>query len=268
MYRETVIIGAGPAGVAAAIQLKRCGMEPLLIEKDAVGGLVREANLVENYPGFPSGIKGNKLASLLKKHIHELDITMLKEEVIEVVNYSAQDKNKKPGNFEIKTKGTANIFCKYLVVASGTEPKKLPYAGIEYSILPLLRLRNKRIAIIGAGDCAFDYAINLCKSNKIVILNRDDSPKCLPLLFERVSKIKNIKYATNADMDKELRKSGTYDRVLSAIGRTPCLSFMKEPLPETSPGNLFYAGDVKNGIYRQCSIAAGDGIRAAMEICK
>jgi thioredoxin reductase len=51
---EVVIIGAGPAGLSTAIQLKRYGIEPILLEKEEIGGLLRNANLVENYPGFPS----------------------------------------------------------------------------------------------------------------------------------------------------------------------------------------------------------------------
>ena len=58
------IIGAGPAGLAAAIQLQRYGIDALLLEAEAVGGLLRNANLVENYPGFPQGIPGMELARL------------------------------------------------------------------------------------------------------------------------------------------------------------------------------------------------------------
>jgi thioredoxin reductase len=55
---EVAIIGAGPAGIAAAIQLKRFNIEPIVFEQDEIGGLLRNAHLVENYPGFPAGIAG------------------------------------------------------------------------------------------------------------------------------------------------------------------------------------------------------------------
>ena len=55
---DVIIIGAGPAGVAAAIQLKRSGLKPIVFEKDRIGGLLANANLVENYPGFPDGLSG------------------------------------------------------------------------------------------------------------------------------------------------------------------------------------------------------------------
>ena len=61
-----VIIGAGPAGLAAAMQLKRQGIDPLVLERKLVGGLLLNANLVENYPGFVDGISGPDLVSLFK----------------------------------------------------------------------------------------------------------------------------------------------------------------------------------------------------------
>jgi len=61
---NVIIIGAGPAGIACAIQLKRYNINTIVLEKDKIGGLLKNANLVENYPGFPNGINGEKFVQL------------------------------------------------------------------------------------------------------------------------------------------------------------------------------------------------------------
>ena len=69
---ETMIIGAGPAGITAAIQLKRYSIPFILLEKERVGGLLWNANLVENYPGFPAGVRGPKLIGLIEKQMERI----------------------------------------------------------------------------------------------------------------------------------------------------------------------------------------------------
>ena len=68
------IIGAGPAGLAAAIQLRRFGVTPLVLEGDEIGGLLRNANLVENYPGFPGGISGLALIRLFERQARDISV--------------------------------------------------------------------------------------------------------------------------------------------------------------------------------------------------
>ncbi len=70
MLIPVVIIGAGPAGIAAAIQLKRSGIDFLLLENSKIGGLLNEANLVENFPGIAAGITGKALAGRLKRQLN------------------------------------------------------------------------------------------------------------------------------------------------------------------------------------------------------
>ncbi|MFC1726893.1 FAD-dependent oxidoreductase, partial [candidate division KSB1 bacterium] len=57
-HKDVIIIGAGPAGIAAAIQLRRYNIEPVVFEKNEIGGLLRNAGRIENYPGFPEGVTG------------------------------------------------------------------------------------------------------------------------------------------------------------------------------------------------------------------
>lgn len=283
--KDVVIIGAGPAGLGAAIQLKRYGVEPILLEKEEVGGLLRNANLVENYPGFPEGITGPELIKLFKRQLKNVSVKIQFEEVLELDN--------KNGVFIINTT-QRTIISRIVVIASGTKPRKLSKLNISkdfenrifYEVYPLAQVANEKIAIIGAGDAAFDYALNLSKKNEVVILNRGSRVKCLPLLFERGIGNKKISYLENTHV-RNIEYFDTYliltcydttgerkiyvSYLLVAIGRDPSLDFLSENLKENleklqKSKVLYMIGDVKNDIYRQTAIAVGDGIKAAMEI--
>ena len=116
MKNETVvIIGAGPSGIATAIQLKRYNISQLLLEKGEIGGMLKNANLVENYPGFPGGIKGEELVQLFKNQVDAAQVNVLYENVQKVV-YENQ-------KFTLFTE-QRSYRCRILVVATGTNPKK------------------------------------------------------------------------------------------------------------------------------------------------
>ncbi len=277
---EIGIIGAGPSGIACAIQLKRHKFDYLIFEKEDSGGLIKNAFLIENYPGFPEGITGKEFVQLLKRQIQKHRIKIIKEEVI-LVRY----KNNK---FYIKTKkGTYQTSI--LVVATGTIPKPLTVpvsknrqSRIFYEVYPIRKVRNKIVAVIGSGDGAFDYALSLSKKNKVLILNRSDRVKCLPVLFQRVMQNKKIGYLTSIEIkriDFEDNKLALYtnekkiivDYLVVAIGRKPNLNFFDESIKKKVKilerrKKLYIIGDVKNGIFRQTGIAIGDGIKAAMGI--
>jgi len=117
---EVIIIGAGPAGLAAAIQLKRYGVNPLIFERANVGGLLWNANLVENYPGFPRGISGPRLVKLFIRQAHNLAIAVTHEEVI-TLDYAQ-------GLFHAHT--LRNSYAsRVAVIATGTKP--FPITGLS-----------------------------------------------------------------------------------------------------------------------------------------
>jgi thioredoxin reductase len=283
---DVTIVGAGPAGIGAAMQLKRCGISPLLLEADEAGGLLRNANLVENYPGFPKGISGVGLVKLFIKQMERLSVTP----TIEMVAGVSFEQD----IFVIETDRQTHR-SRRLVISSGTRPVTLSRveftagsrAKIYSEVHPLLDLEGKEIAIIGAGDAAFDYALNLSKGNQVYILNRTQKIKSLPLLVQRAQRNPNICYFENTPvhrisednigrlMVKSIQDEGTcefsVDYVIAAIGRVPNIGYLSEDIRKRievlmSNGLLYMIGDVKNDIYRQTSIAVGDGVRAAMEI--
>lgn len=282
---DLVIIGTGPAGIAAAIQLKRCGYDPMILEKNKFGGLLLNANRVDNYPGFPEGISGIKLVKLFRKHFDRFGINLYQEEVKEL-DFADEI-------FFIKTNKKV-VRAKKVILATGTNAKilkdvEIPNSSkkrIFYEIHPILNLENKKIVIVGAGDAAFDYALNLGQRNIVNIFNRGNETKGLTLLVDECKNNPNIKYRKNSILQKIRFESDvlllTYsinekiellnaDFLVFAIGRTANLSMLSNTIKQdydklVNSKRLFFIGDVKNGNFRQVSISVADGIRTAMEI--
>lgn len=285
---EVIIIGAGPAGISCAIQLKRYGITPLVIEKNVFGGLLRNANLVENYPGFPEGVRGRLLVDLFRKQF-EIEKLSYSEEEVQAINFENN-------LFSVQTDRKVYL-SEILVIASGTKPKKFQEIQITnevsqnvfYDIFELLDVSNKEIVIVGAGDLAFDYALNLGRNNSITVLNRSQEIKCLPLLVARCKQLKMFKYFENTTIQNVSKanadtiiiqcssENNTFeleaDHIIFAIGREPELGFIDKNFQKLfsqleKEMQLYFIGDVLNNHYRQTAIAAGDGVKSAMKIYK
>jgi thioredoxin reductase len=215
-----------------------------------------------------------------------LDIDVTLEEVLEL--------EYEQNLFQART-GQTSYRSQVAVIATGTKPCRLNTLAIPeeltervfYEVYNLLELEGTNISIIGSGDAAFDYALNLGRKNRVMILNRGEKPKCLPLLWERAQKVSAITYKNNIEVSKLSKDPGGgmfmdcqsregelqfhADYLVGAIGREPRLDYISDALLKQAPaleeqGILYHIGDVKNGIYRQTSIAVGEGVLAAMRI--
>ncbi len=284
---DVAIIGAGPAGLTAAIQLKRYGIPFVLLEKERVGGLLWNANLVENYPGFPEGIPGPALVARFEAQMRRIGVEAERDEVTRLT-WEGE-------TFRVETRRTV-YRPRYVIVASGTRPRPVPIRlsaeareRVFSDVYPLLGVRGRRVVIVGAGDAAFDQALNLAqKGNSVTVLNRGEQVKCLPLLWTRAMDCDVIVYRAGVRV-RRVEASGAANRLrvrceaedaseeieadflVFAIGREPQVSFLSEGLRAQQErlvrnGRLYFAGDVHNGLFRQTAIAAGDGLRAAMQI--
>jgi thioredoxin reductase len=283
---KVVIVGAGPAGIATAIQLCRHGVVPVIVERNEVGGLLRNANLVENYPGFPDGIPGIDLVDLFTEQLAHSGAVLVRDEVLQL--------EREDDGFLVKCRDHSSL-ADVVVIASGTEPKEI--AGLEipdevrsrvqYEVYPLRKTKDAKIVIVGAGDAAFDYAVGLAERNEVVILSRNARHKCLPVLHEKVERTDNVTVvmgAVKAIAAAESRLLIEYttgdgnsvstiesDYLLIAVGREPSLGFLGQSLIRdlgllTQKGRVHMVGDVKNGTFRQVGISVGDGLKAAMQI--
>lgn len=283
--QAVTIIGAGPAGIAAAVQLKRGGISPLVVEKACVGGLLRDAHWVENYPGFPDGIAGPDLVARFERQLAGQSPEIFFAEVTHVELDGRA--------FCVATKAGC-WRSRIVIVASGTRPRMITDTAIGpgtegrlfSEIHPLRHAAGKRIAIVGAGDAAFDYALNLGKCNDVLVLGRSETPRCLPLLRERAARAPRITFRNGAQVRRIAAGSGGLDIesvrrgkpardpadfLIFAIGREPQNDFLSETVRQRQEelersGRLFLVGDVHNGLLRQTAIAVGDGVRAAMQI--
>ncbi len=280
---DIAVIGAGPAGVGCAVQLKMLGFNPVVFERNRVGGLLHEASLLGNsFSGRAE--KAGALISALKMKIRKFGIKLEKNRITDI-SYGAR-------GFLLEKEHGGKTRCGILVIATGTYPENGGITAVParenivfYGIGKLRRVSGMSIAVIGGGDAAFDHSIVLGKNNKVSIFVRDKISASDHLVKE-VLENRNISIFRGFCF-KEMVKNGRgiclvfrggdglkecrADFLVLAVGRKPELSFIGPEFRRKMPylkknGLIFLAGDVKNRGFRMASIAWADGIKAAMEI--
>lgn len=288
-----IIIGAGPASISAAIQLKRSEIDFLILSED-VGGCVGNAYWIENLLPYPQGISGKdfhqRILEAIKIHQLPLQITR----VLSLEYESHMDL------FLVKT-SNLQIEAEYLILGCGTQPRLLNLPGeneafklqkLVYEVKDL-QVFNSKIGIIGSGDVAYDYALNFAKQgNQIEIIQRSLRTKAIQSLQTRVSLSPNISVLKNFEsleiksMKNDISLIGRdktnqdlvkltkiYDIIFVAVGRIPnenCLSSSLKSKIDflQNQRRLHVIGDIKHPMMRQISIAIGDGVTAAIEIIR
>ena len=294
MY-DVVIIGAGIAGMTAALYLKRGNKNVLLIEKGVPGGAINTASTVKNYPGINT-VSGPEFGNLLFKQIEENNINVKFSTVIGIENYS--DK-------KIVKLVNGSIECKYIILAMGKEVRKLGVPmeeeltghGISYCALcDGSFYKGKNVAVVGTGDAALEEALylsDICK--KVTILAKYDYFKCQEHILNDVKKKKNIHILYSSMVSEFREKDGKLDflnykhddrihklkvdgcfiyigsspNIFSGIGLELDGNYIKvNEYMETSIKGIYAAGDiVKKSLY-QLVTASSDGAIAATSILK
>lgn len=296
---ELVVIGAGPAGLTAGIYAARAGMKVLLVEKIVPGGQVQLAETIENFPGFPEGIKGAQLSDLFKKQAVSAGARIIIAEVKEIS--ALQDSQQRP-YYLLKT--DEQSFSAYSVIlACGAAPRKLNVPGeeqlsgrgVSYCAVcdgPLFR--GRQVVVVGGGNSACEEAIYLSKiAEKVSLIHRREKLRADQVLRDRIARIPRIDILWNSRVTRILGEekmraveienvqTGEIKEVPAAgifiyAGLRPNTDFLQELVNlneerfvrtdenlQTSRLGIFAGGDCRERKLRQIITACGEGAQAA-----
>ena len=301
---DVVMIGAGPASLAAAIYTTREDIETVLYERGVIGGLAAVTDWVDNYPGFPKGIAGLEYAEQLRLQAERFGAKIELGEVTKIVD---------EGQFKRLTTTDGDVLAKAVLIATGSDYKKIGVPGekeyygrgVHYcATCDGAFYRDKRLVVVGGGNSAIQEGIFLTRfASKIDILVRSDHLRASEVLQHDLEKHKDkitVHFNTTTDeiigeeqdgINKVTKVIGTdktkgqkvefkTDGVFIFVGLKPNTEFLKdspieldevgfvksnEHLQTNMPG-VFVAGDVRSGATMQIATATGEGATAALRI--
>lgn len=206
---DLIIIGAGPAGLAAALYAGRFRINTLILEKMACGGQILFAPTIENYPGFPGGILTTELIDRFKGQIQELGLRVEDREALEI----KPDSSKSPVVYQVRTE-EVTYEAKSIIIATGAQPKrlgvkgeeKLTGRGVSYCATcdaPLFK--NKGVVVVGGGDRAVEEALYLSAyANSVALIHRRDRFRASEILLEKAQKNPKINFILDSVVEEIL----------------------------------------------------------------
>ncbi|MCC6147265.1 MAG: thioredoxin-disulfide reductase [Anaerolineaceae bacterium] len=293
---NVVILGAGPAGMSAALYAARADLNPLVITGMELGGQAALTYIIENYPGFPEGVGGMQLGELFQKQAERFG-ARFEFDVASEVNLSSRP-------FRIKTYGK-EIQAKTLIVATGASPvhlripgeTELTGKGVSYcATCDGWFFKDKKVAVVGGGDSAVEEGLFLTRfASTVNIIHRRDELRAGAILQDRAKKSEKIRFTWDTVI-KEIRgkdaveeivlqnlKTGeerveAVDGVFIFIGHKPNTQIFGGQLEMDSLGyistdmqmrtniaGVFAAGEIADPHYRQVVTSAGMGAAAAIQ---
>ena len=295
---EVIIIGGGPGGLTAGLYASRAGLKTLLLERGMFGGQIVNAQRVDNYPGFPEGISGFELASLMHQQATKYGLETATAEVTGL----------KAGRAYGVLTSDADFEAGAVIIAAGSEYVKLGVAGEEKLLghgvsycatCDGFLFRDRDVAVVGGGDTAITDALELSHhAGNVYVIHRRDQLRAGQILQQKAftePKLKFIWDTVVEDISGETVVSGVRLRnvktgeisalplagVFVAIGLKPnSQSFgrmvdldetghiVTDELMATSVPGIFAVGDIRRNSVRQIASAVGDGATAAASAFK
>jgi len=293
---NVLILGAGPAGLSAAIYAARAELEPLVLTGLQIGGQVSLTNEIENYPGFPDGVGGSELGELLQKQAERFGAKVEFELATEV------DLSTRP--FRIQTENK-QILARSLIIATGANPiymniegeKELTGKGVSYcGTCDGWFFKGKKVVVVGGGDSALEEALFLTRfASSVTIVHRRDTFRASAILQKRAADNSKIEILMNTIVTiingDEKVKSVMIKDVISGeekiletdgffvfIGHSPNTQMFKGQLDMTDLGyikidhlmnasvpGVFVAGEAADPDFKQVVTSAGMGAAAAIQ---
>jgi len=293
-----VIIGAGPAGLTAAIYAMRAGLPCLVLEKAAAGGAMFLTDKIENYPGFPAGVPGPELSRRMEEQARSLGAEFHQDEVERV---ELEDRTK-----VVKLASGEFVKSRALIVATGCSPNKLGIPGedkfygrgVSYcATCDGAFFKGAEVAVIGGGDAAVQEAIMLAKlTGGVHVIHRRDQLRAVQALQDAARQTPNISFIWNSvaeevEGDHQVmalkirhqptgqKRSLPVEGVFIYVGMKPITDFVRGLVEMTGDGYLkagedtrtsvpgiFAAGDVRKKPTRQIASAVGDGCNAVKAV--
>jgi thioredoxin reductase (NADPH) len=294
---KVIIIGSGPAGLAAAIYTGRARLDPLLIAGPSMGGQVALSADIGNYPGFPDDVSGAELAQRMQKQAERFG-ARLEMDIVTGVDLSERP-------FKLVTYG-GELQTQSLIITSGASARKLKVPGeqefsgrgVSYcATCDGFFYMDKKIVVVGGGDAAMEEATFLTRyARQVTVVHRRDQLRASKVMQERAVRNEKVDFVWDSIVTEvvgdgavtgvRLRNVKTgeeqllpTDGLFVAIGHVPNTKFLEGQLAlhdngyiladeggKTSVEGVWAAGDVCDWKYRQIATSVGAGVKAAMEV--
>ena len=291
---DVVIVGGGPAGLAAALYTARLNLKTVILDRGPLGGQLLNTELVEDYPGFDS-ILGSELAMKMGEHARRFGVDVRDFEPVKEIEVEGDTKI-------IRLETGEELRTSALIMAAGGLPrylevpgeKELAGRGVSYcAVCDGAFFKGQELAVIGGGDAAVEEGEFLTRyASKVYVVHRRSELRAQPILVDRAranpkiefifdahvkeiagdQKVHSIRYEQHGE-NKELRVGG----VFIFIGFVPNSSLLKVHVDhdaagylltdrnmQTSIEGIWAVGDVRAQLTKQIATAVGDGTTAAV----
>ena len=294
---DVIIVGAGPAGMTAAVYTSRANLSTLLIERGIPGGQMANTQDVENYPGFDH-VLGPDLSNKMFEHAKKFGAVYEYGDIKEIVDEGRLKK-------VVTTK--KEFYAKSVIIATGADHKKLGVPGenelgglgVSYcAVCDGAFFKGRELVVLGGGDSAVEEAVYLTRfASKVTIIHRRDQLRAQKILQERAFSNEKIEFIWNKEVTSINEGNGTVNTVTLKdtktgeqsqfpangvfiyVGTLPLNSAFKnldiikeegyvvtnEAMATKIPG-IYAAGDIRDKTLRQIVTATGDGSIAAQSV--